>query len=104
MSFQARWTEAQAGKRGEGEEWAAVRATWPNLADVLFGVPSTKDDPGRPPCKILLFPEADKLKFMLSPSWGDLVAFGTFPDPTGGFDALEAELAAGRFEWKKRKR
>jgi len=52
----------------EGEEWAAVRATWPNLADVLFGVPSTKDDPGRPPCKILLFPEADKLKFMLSPS------------------------------------
>lgn len=102
--FNARWQQAQQGQVGGGEEWDAFRQCWPTLADVFFGVPSTKDDQGRPPCKIMIFPEADKLKFMLSPNWGNLVAFGTFPDVTGGFDALEQELAAGRFEWKKRKR
>lgn len=103
-SFQSRWEEANKGRIGQGEEWASLRASWPHLAEALLGVPSTKDSPGRPACKVLIFPEADKLKFMLSPNAGDLVAFGTFPDPTGGFDALEEQLAAGAFEWKKRRR
>lgn len=102
--FNARWQQAQQGTQGAGEEWAAFRQLYPTLADVFFGVPSTKDDQGRPACKIMVFPEADKLKFMLSPNWGNLVAFGTFSDPTGGFENLEHELAEGRFEWKKRKR
>ena len=103
-TFQSRWEEANQGKMGGGEEWEALRQALPNLADVLLGVIGTKESPGRPPCKVLIFAEADKLKFMLSPLTGDLVAFGTFPDPTGGFDSLNEELGSGRFEWKKRRR
>lgn len=102
--FNSRWAEAQQGKRGQGEEWDAFRKSWPTLADVLLGTMPVDDKPGTPPCKLLIFPEADKLKFMLSPTVGDLVAFGTFPDVTGGFDGLEEELRQGRFEWKKRRR
>jgi len=103
-SFHSRWEEAHKGKMGQGEEWDTLRGAFPALAEVLLGIPSTKDSIGRPACKILLFCEADKLKFMLSPVTGDLVAFGTLPDPTGGFEAIEAELLAGHFEWKKRRR
>jgi len=102
--FNSRWVEAQQGKTGQGQEWDAFRSVWPNLADAILGRFRSGEDPGRPPMKILLFAEADKLKFMLSPLLGDLVAFGTFPDVTGGFDGLEAELAKGAFEWKKRRR
>jgi len=104
MSFQQRWQEANEGKRGGGEEWNVFKKAFPNLAEAVLGVPYTKDDPGRPACKILIFAEADRLKFMLSPVTGDLVAFGTFPDSTGGFEALDQELAKGAFEWKKRRR
>lgn len=104
MSFQSRWSEAVKGKHGGGEEWDAFRAVFPSIAEVLLGKPAIQDEDGRPACKILLFTEADKLKFMLTPLTGSLIAFGTFQDPTGGFEALEAELAAGRFEWKNRRR
>jgi len=102
--FNSRWQEAQAGKMGQGEEWTAFRTAFPDLADALFGKLRSGDDPGRPACKILIFAEADRLKFMLSPLTGDLVAFGTFPDSTGGFPALDEEIREGRFEWKKRRR
>lgn len=103
-SFNSRWQEAQQGKHGAGEEWDTLRKAWPALADCLLGMLPKDGQPGRPAMKILIFTEADKLKFMLSPLVGDLVAFGTFPDVTGGFDGLEAELREGRFEWKKRRR
>jgi len=102
--FKNRWQEAQLGKRGQGEDWDHLRQAWPTLADALLGKPSQGEEPGWPPCKILIFTEADKLKFMLSPLVGDLVAFGTVSDPLQGFDGIEAELAGGRFEWKKRRR
>jgi len=103
-SFNARWFEAQQGKAGGGEEWEAFRKSWPTLADVVLGRQSQGEEPGHPRCKILIFAEADKLKFMLSPLVGDLVAFGTFREVTGGFDGLEQELSDGAFEWKKRRR
>lgn len=104
MSFQQRWSDALSAKQGRGEECDTLRQAWPTLGDVLLGKQSAGDEPGWPACKVLLFMEAGKLKFMLSPIVGDLVAFGTFQDVTGGFDGLEQELASGRFEWKKRRR
>lgn len=104
MSFQSRWQQANQGRHGGGEEWDALRKAYPAISDVLLGCEAKDGQDGRPRCKILIFTEADKLKFMLSPVVGSLVAFGTFPDPTGGFEALEAELAEGRFEWKNRRR
>jgi hypothetical protein len=102
--IKSRWNEALAGKAGGGEEWDAFRKCWPSLADAILGIKNEKGGWEVPPCKVLVFAEADRLKFMLSPSLGDLVAFGTFPDVTGGFDGLEQELTKGAYEWKKRRR
>lgn len=104
MSFNDRWNAAVSGGLGAGDAWNAFRAAYPTLAEVFLGVPSGRDENGRPPCKILIFAEADKLKFMLSPLSGPLVAFGTFSDPIQGFQQLELELASGAYEWKKRRR
>ena len=102
--FNSRWREALQGKHGQSEDWQSLREEYPALADCLLGLPAKDGADGRPPMKILIFAEADKLKFMLSPLVGDLVAFGTFPDPNKGFDCLNGELQKGAFEWKKRRR
>ncbi len=57
-----------------------------------------------PPASINLFVEGSQMKFCINPKTGNRVAFGCIPDPSKGFDALEVELAKGRFEWKISKR
>lgn len=92
---------------GDGQrsspEVQAILAEWPNLGEALLGGRDPDGKEAVPPITLMLFLEGDKLKFCLNPKWGAKVAFGTIPDASKGLEAVEAELAAGRFEWKKRR-
>jgi hypothetical protein len=74
---------------------------FPMISQVFAGIYS---DDGKvcqvPPASIVIFAEAGKLKFCLTPKHGNRVAFGTVEDPLAGLSGVEAALAGGSYEWK----
>lgn len=98
------YREATGGAAGTSAEMAAFQQEFPNVYDLFCGRPFTADDPGRPPCTILLFPEGGKLKFCVKPKFGGLVAFGTISDPSKGLGGLDEAIAQGHLEWKQSKK
>jgi len=79
-----------------------LRDEYPTLADALLGSAGTDGGPAVPACTLMVFVEADKVKFCLNPKYGDRIAFGTLTEPEKGLAGIEWEMAEGRFEWKKR--
>jgi hypothetical protein len=55
-----------------------------------------------PSASIVLFAEAGKLKFCITPRVGNRVAFGTCDDPVKGLASVEQALARGNYEWKSK--
>lgn len=76
---------------------------YPELQSVLCGEPARDGRPSAPPSTLMLFIEGERLKFCLSPREGDLVAFGGPLDVSKLAESLEHCIAAGDYDWKRRK-
>lgn len=99
------WRGKGTGRNGSDALSSEFREAYPTLAAVLCGEREGEGAGSEAPRATLnLFEEGGKLKFCILPKEGNQIAFGTIPDPVKGFDAIEVELAAGRFEWKKASR
>lgn len=100
--FRESYASAKSVGRAEGEAFDALAAECPDLALVMAG---EYDEGGNclvPSCTLMLFLEAGRVKFCLSPKFGPQVAFGTLPDPSKGLQGVDEEIREGRFEWKSR--
>lgn len=82
---------------------AALREEYPELAQALRGTKNVEGGCVLPPCTLMLFLDGDRVGFCLSPKAGTRVAFGSLPDASKGLAGVEAELAAGHFEWKNKR-
>lgn len=98
------YAQAAAGVTGMSPDLAAFRDEFPNLFKLFEGRPSTATAEGRPPATIILTCEGGRLKFVVKPKWGGMVAFGTVSDPSKGMQGLEEAVARGDLEWKKSKK
>lgn len=81
----------------------ALREEFPELTQAFKGTKNVEGQVVLPPCTLMLFLDGDRLGFCLSPKTGLRVAFGSVPDPAKGLAGVEAELAAGHFEWKNKR-
>jgi hypothetical protein len=77
---------------------------FPQIAEALRG----KFDPEKghcqiPPLSFMVFCEGDRLKFCLSSKRSNKCLFGCIPDPSKPLESAEAEIMAGRCEWKVKK-
>lgn len=100
--FRESYVATERDKVREAPALVGLQTEFPTLADALLGAAGTDGGPAVPPCTLMLFVEADKVKFCLNPKYGDRIAFGTLTDPEKGLSGVEWELSEGRFEWKKR--
>jgi len=82
---------------------AALREEYPELAQALRGTKNVDGQCVLPPCTLMLFLDGERIGFCLSPKAGQRVAFGSLPDPSKGLAGVEAEIAAGHFEWKNKR-
>jgi hypothetical protein len=100
------YTNGSAGGIGDQAQVPqTVVDEFPALASVLGGVYSIDGLVCEvPPASVILFAELGKVKFCIHPRRGDKVAFGTLSRPEAGFSALNDEIEAGNFEWKRGKR
>lgn len=96
--------QASEGVTGMSPDLAAFRDEFPQIWRVFEGRPFTPTDPGRPPASIILTAEGGRLKFVIRPKYGGMVAFGTIADPSKGMRGLEEAISRGDLEWKKNKR
>jgi len=81
----------------------SLREEYPELAQAMKGTKNIEGQMLLPPCTLMLFLDGDRLGFCLSPKNGNRVAFGSVPDPAKGLGGVEAEIAAGHFEWKNKR-
>jgi len=105
MSWKDQFWAGQAKASGKPSLPDDFRAKYPTLTEVLEGH-ETSDQAGTacPTASLVLFAESTQLKFCVTPRTGNRVAFGCLPRALDGLDGVEAELAAGKFEWKLSKR
>lgn len=95
-----------SGASSNGEDTpflAALRDEYPELAAALRGTKNVEGQCLIPPCTLMLFLDGERIGFCLSPKAGSRVAFGSLPDPSKGLAGIEAEIAAGHFEWKNKR-
>lgn len=98
------YRRASEGVTGMSPDLAAFRDEFPLIWSIFEGRPYTATDPGRPPATIILCAEGGRLKFVVKPKHGGMVAFGTILDPSKGLQGLEDALQRGDLEWKKSRR
>jgi len=80
-----------------------LRGEYPELIQAMRGTKNVDGQCVLPPCTLMIFLEGDRMGFCLSPKNGTRVAFGTVSDPAKGLQSVEAEIAAGHFEWKNKR-
>ena len=102
----ARWfdeakTEAAKGQV-DSDLFGDLIEVCPSLVEAFTG---TVDESKRwvvGPCTVMIFYEAGKLKFCLSPKFTNKVAFGVIDDPVHPWDGIEKAIENGKLEWKGR--
>jgi len=81
-----------------------LAADLPHLCEVLDGVKGEDGKWAIPPGSLLIFAEAGKLKFCISPKNWTHVCFGICEMPDRALQSVELALADQACEWKKSSR
>lgn len=103
-SFVKSFISQDGGEQRLSPEISAFHDEFPELCDAMLGAKDPDGKQAIPPVTLMLFVEGDKVKFCLSPKYGDKIAFGTLVGAEKGLSGVEQAIKAGQFEWKKRGR
>lgn len=101
--FRASYSQVSVPRGGCEVVPPEFREEFPQLSEVLGGIPAAGDDEALPRHSVILFLEGGRLKFCLSNRGSQRCAFGTVEDPAKGLAGVELALAEGHYEWKNRK-
>lgn len=101
-SYIQSWRGKNGSTKASGALPSEFAESYPTLSAVLCGETEGEGVGSRAPkATVNIFEEGGKLKFCICPKEGAEIAFGCFADPVKGFEDLELQLAAQRFEWKR---
>jgi len=74
---------------------------FPHIAEYLLGSPTPEAEDSVQPASVRFFLNGGRLKVQISPRNSEMSIFATIQDLTRPMEALEADLKAGNFEFKR---